>query len=252
MSQLIHSKKKIINISFEKKNRPEKIKKEINEELNRKLAERYHKRKDMDEEKIAKMRKIIHTVTIVSMIACIILGVIAYQKGYFTDKDKLKSFLIGAGIWGPLLFILLQIIQCIFPFLPGGISQLIGVMVFGPWLGFLYNYIGIVLGEITDFFLARIYGKPLVRALVDEKSYTKYIGWLEKKQDKFNNFYIITMALPGMPDDLICMIAGLSNMSFRFFFLHLLWTKIPAMLIYTLFLDKAYDFFKNIWKAIFH
>ena len=50
-------------------------------------------------------------------------------------------------------FILFQIIQCVIPIIPGGFGCVIGVAVFGPVYGFIYNYISICMGSIINFFL---------------------------------------------------------------------------------------------------
>lgn len=225
----------------------------INDNIDHSLAKMFKKRgKKISEKKMQRIRTAVNFSTIFGMIALAVGAFFAYRAGLLTDKAKLEAFLTGAGIWGPVIFVFIQTIQCVFPILPGGFTLLIGVVVFGPWMGFLYNYIGIVLGEILDFGLARLYGKPLVRALVSEKSFNKYIGWMDRNEKQFNRFFIIMMVLPGMPDDLICMIAGLSKMEFKWFLLHLLWTKIPAMLLYTLFLDKVVDFGIKLFQSVFH
>lgn len=192
----------------------------------------------LEQKHLQRVRRLVNVLTAIGMIAMIILAYVAYAKGYFSDLKKLQHFLQGFGIWAPLVFIMIQIVQCILPFIPGGVSLLLGVVAFGPWLGFLYNYVGIVLGEAGGFLLARRYGKWIVRALTSDKAYEKSIGWLEKKERGFKIFFITTMLLPGMPDDLICMVAGLSSMRFRVFFFHLLWTKAPTIILYTLFLEQ--------------
>lgn len=52
--------------------------------------------------------------------------------------------------------------------------------------------------------------------VTDQKTYDKYIGWLDKGQ-KFEIFFSLAILLPGFPDDLLCMIAGLTSMSTKKF-----------------------------------
>lgn len=201
-----------------------------------KIEERLEKRYKHDEEKIAQMRNLFSLVTLIGMLAMIALALYGLKRGVFSDPEVMKAMLTKAGFWGPLLFILLQIIQCVIPIIPGGITVFVGVYLFGPLFGFLLNYTGIYIGEVLCFFLARYFGTVFVRTVVSKKNYEKYAAWVEKNQKKLDKMFIYTMVLPGMPDDIICLFMGLSAMSSRFFLFHLAWTKIPAILGYSLFL----------------
>ena len=64
-------------------------------------------------------------------------------------------------ILGPIIFMLLQILQVVIPIIPGGISSAAGVLIFGPYLGFVYNYVGISIGSVIIFLLGRRYGKTI-------------------------------------------------------------------------------------------
>ena len=55
-----------------------------------------------------------------------------YRLGIFTSQEKLDSFIVNLGVWGPLFFVVLQIIQVVVPIIPGGITSIAGVFIFGP------------------------------------------------------------------------------------------------------------------------
>ena len=55
------------------------------------------------------------------------------------------------------------------------------------------------------------------------------------------------MLLPAFPDDLICMLAGLTNMRVKKFLLILLLAKIPAIAMYSLLWFFAEDQF---WRLL--
>lgn len=201
--------------------------------------------KSMEENR--RLRLFVNIATVIGMLLIVAMAVYAYKTGLFTDHEKLKLFIKKLGFWGPIFFILLQIIQCVIPIIPGGVTLIIGVVLFGPVVGFIYNYVGVVIGEVIDFFLARIYGIKVVHALTSPQTFNKYAAWLDKNQTKFDRFFAITMFLPGFPDDVICMLAGLSKMRFRWFLPTLLWTKVPAIILYSLFLEKVINVF--IWAS---
>ena len=64
-------------------------------------------------------------------------------------------------MWAPAAFVLLQIIQIIIPVIPGGLSCVIGVLVFGSLFGFLYNFAGMLIGSALAFWIGKKCGKHL-------------------------------------------------------------------------------------------
>ncbi|MGT2907391.1 TVP38/TMEM64 family protein [Streptococcus dentiloxodontae] len=148
--------------------------------------------------------------------------------------------LVKMGIWAPILFILLQMIQVIYPIIPGGMTSVIGHIIFGPLVGFIYNFTGIFLGSLAAFGLARRYGKSFAGAFVSETTYQKYTGYLEKNDGKFFARLLgAAFVLPGFPDDFLCMVAGMSKMSWQRFILIFLITKPATLYLYTLISYKG-------------
>uniref|UniRef100_UPI002731181D TVP38/TMEM64 family protein n=1 Tax=Dubosiella newyorkensis TaxID=1862672 RepID=UPI002731181D len=104
-----------------------------------------------------------------------------------------------------------------FPILPGGVSGSLAMLCFGTWKGFFYSYIGVLIGSSIAFLLVRKYGKRLLRHFVDQKTFDKYDQKLQDSKN-FAKLFAIGIFLPIAPDDLLCMIAGLSSISFWKFF----------------------------------
>ncbi|MDY5842124.1 MAG: glycosyltransferase [Peptoniphilaceae bacterium] len=200
------------------------------------LEERLEARFPSDEKKVKRIRRWVSIGSVLSIVIMVVLGVLAFQHGYFTDPEKMRALIERSGIWGPLIFMLLQVFQCLIPIIPGGVTLVLGVAIFGPVWGFVYNFVGIQIGEILAFVVARILGLTFVRSMVSEETFQKYIGWLDRNQTKFNRFFIIMILLPGMPDDFLCMVAGLSKMSFGYFVFNLMWAKAPTVLAYAFFM----------------
>lgn len=146
-----------------------------------------------------------------------LVGVFAWycwQQGIFHSQAALEAFLARFGFWAPVIFTAVQAVQVVLPILPGAIGCLAGVLVFGPFWGFLYSYIGICVGSICAFLLARRYGAPFVRSISNPRTYDKYIGWLEKGS-RFDKFFAMAIFFPVAPDDFLCYLAGLTRMSLR-------------------------------------
>ncbi len=185
-----------------------------------------------------KTRKLLNIATVISLSVIVVLTIYGVKTGLLTDRDKLEILVKESGIWGSLLFILIQMVQVVLPIIPGGITCGAGVVIFGAWHGLLYNYIGIVAGSMINFYLARRYGQCFVKYFVKEETYDKYIGWLEKGK-KFDKFFAFAIFFPCAPDDVLCLIAGLTRMTWKKFTTIILLGKPASIAMYSLALVYA-------------
>ncbi len=177
-------------------------------------------------------------LTLISVFCGLVLGIFVVRYGVFSSLESIQAFLDSLGIFAPLGFIGLQIIQCIVSIIPGGLSCAIGVIIFGPVFGFIYNYIGIVVGSTINFLLAKHYGKKFVIQMISQKRYDKYVSWIEKGK-KFDKLFAFTMFAPGTPDDLFCFLAGLTPMSLKKFLIIIITCKPWAILAYSMGMSMA-------------
>lgn len=182
---------------------------------------------------IALSRKIINCISIVGIIATIAVTIYFIRLGVFKDVDALRGLVGDSVILGPILFMLIQIIQVVIPIIPGGISCAAGVLIFGPFAGFIYNYVGIAIGSVIIFLLGRQYGKPFILSLVSDKTYNKYIGWLDNEK-RFERLFALAIFLPIAPDDALCLMAGLTKMSLKKFTLIIILAKPISIFLYSL------------------
>lgn len=175
-------------------------------------------------------------MTVGTILFFILLGVLclrAWQAGLFRDMERLQTFIRSCGVWAPLVFILMQIMQILLAFIPGGLLLSGGVAAFGPWLGLLYNMVGTLLGSSLNFAIARRWGRPLARRLMPERTWNRYVGWLDENQRKFQRLFAAAILLPFFPDDALCLVAGLTRMRWSGFLLILL-LKLPSVACYSL------------------
>jgi len=179
------------------------------------------------------VKKATNFTTLVLIGALIIFSVYGYQKGIFTSRDQLELFIRQSSFWGPLLFIVIQIAQVVIAVIPGGLTCLAGVVFFGPWYGFLYSAVGIIIGSCINFYLARRYGEKFIRLFVSDETYEK-----TKKKfltgKKFDVVFTAAILLPCAPDDVLCMLAGLTDMSWRKFLTILFLGRPVTIVVYSL------------------
>ena len=179
------------------------------------------------------VKKATNFTTLVLIGALIIFSVYGYQKGIFTNREQLELFIRQSSFWGPLLFIVIQIAQVVIAVIPGGLTCLAGVVFFGPWYGFLYSAVGIIIGSCINFYLARRYGEKFIRLFVSDETYEK-----TKKKfltgKKFDVVFTAAILLPCAPDDVLCMLAGLTDMSWRKFLTILFLGRPVTIVVYSL------------------
>ena len=168
---------------------------------------------------------------------CLWLGVWAWQKGLLTDLGALQAWVAGLGVWAAVAFVAFQAIQVVIPILPGGLGCLAGVVLFGPWYGFAYNYLGICAGSMAAFGVARYCGRPLLERMFPRKLLLKYDGWLGKKS--FAKWFALAIFFPVAPDDFLCYLAGTTSMGWRQFTFIILTCKPFAIAAYSTGLTVA-------------
>ncbi len=160
----------------------------------------------------------------------IALTVAAQRQGWldiFLNREKMQLFIEGFGIWGPLVFIVLQIVQVVISFIPGNITTVLGGTLFGSFLGFVYSYVAIILGSIIAFLVSRKVGHAVVRKMVGAKSYDRYYDVIHSQGTLARTRLTlgITMVLPFFPDDVICMLCGVTALPFWQFLLIIALTR---------------------------
>jgi len=179
------------------------------------------------------IKKLFMIISIILLAVCAAVSVYLYHRQIFTSQEALQSYVAGFGMAGALIFIAFQIIQVIFPILPGGLGCLGGVILFGPWAGLIYNYIGICIGSVAAFFIAKNFGKPVLYMFFSEKMIGKYEKWTGSRS-RFTKLFAIAIFLPVAPDDFLCYLAGTTQMGWKKFTSIILAGKPFAIAAYSL------------------
>ena len=182
-------------------------------------------------------------VNIISMLGLILTAGFMYwawKQGILTSQENMQKFIMGFGTAAGIIFVLIQIIQVIIPVIPGGVSCVAGVIVFGAGMGFVYNYVGICIGSILVFLIAKRYGRALMVKMFDKKLIDKYESWTEKN-GRFTKLFALAIFLPVAPDDFLCWLAGTTRMSLKQFSVIILLGKPASIALYSLGLTAAFQ-----------
>lgn len=86
---------------------------------------------------------------------------------YLTPKE-LEHLLHTAGVWAPIMFIILYAVGvCLF--VPGTLLTGLGAAIFGPYRGFVYVWIGAMIGAAIAFMIGRGLGREFAASLIGNK-----------------------------------------------------------------------------------
>lgn len=130
------------------------------------------------------------------------------------DPDALAAYFQSLGFKAYLTVFLLQLFGVIFIPATGGIIVIASAMIFGFWRTFLICTCATVLGSCVSFAMARYLGRPLLELFLNKHKLDKYIGAFEERK----NFLLFLMFFfPFFPDDILCYVAGLVNIQWRWF-----------------------------------
>ena len=187
-------------------------------------------------------KTVFQAVSLTGFCLCVLVAFWGWQTGVLTSQDRLQALVASCGTAGVLLFTVFQAVQVVVPILPGGLGCLAGVLLFGPVWGFVYNYVGICIGSLLAFAVARNCGKPLLALLFSEKTIQRYSRWTEEK-NRFARLFALAIFLPVAPDDFLCYLAGTTEMSWRRYTAIILLCKPFAIALYSLGLTL-------LWQAL--
>ena len=184
--------------------------------------------------------QIFNIIGAILLIVGVVLAFIGYHKGNFDSLDTFRRLILEKGAWGPFVFMVLQVVQIVVPVIPGGLTCVAGVVIFGAFWGFIYNYISICLGSILVFFISRTFGRSIVLRIFGEDLYDKYKGKLN--EDKYDKFFALAIFLPVAPDDFLCYLTGLTEMSVKKFVAIILICKPLSIFAYSMAWALGFDF----------
>lgn len=164
-------------------------------------------------------------VLLAMLIAVVVLYFIGKNNGWFSMFDsveELQDFVSGYGVWAPLVFFFLQVIQVILAPIPGSVTTLFGGIFFGFWKAMLISVSAVFTGSILLFLMAKYLGRPLVTRMIGEKRVEKYLKDMSARQ-----FWVLFMMflMPFFPDDVLCLMAGLTAIKLPGFAIMVLVTR---------------------------
>ncbi len=150
---------------------------------------------------------------------------------FFSNKERLSSFIASFGFYAPLAFISIQILQVVVAPIPGEFTGFIGGYLFGIGPGLIYSTVGLTLGSLVAFLLSRRLGMRFVSRFVGEETMRKFDHLMERQGAFFSFLFFL---IPSLPKDSFCYLLGMSPMHIFTFFVISTVGRIPGTLLLTM------------------
>ena len=158
------------------------------------------------------MKKRTWFLTLLSTVLLLTMGgILLWRTGFFqaaTSLSGLQDYLTAFSPYSHLVFFLLQLASVIIAPIPSNVTALAGALLFGALSAFLLTWAAVVLGSFVVFLLARRLGQAFVDRFVSQTLSDRYLEVIHRKRDVF---LAMAFLFPFFPDDILCILAGLTE-----------------------------------------
>ncbi len=157
----------------------------------------------------------------------------------FLTQESLRRLLEEAGFWAPLIYIVIYAAGICF-FVPGTLLTAIGAAIFGPYWGFVYVWVGAMIGASAAFWIGRTLGREFAASLIGDRL-KKYDEAIER-----NGFAtVLYLRLVYFPFTAMNFGMGLTKVRFWDYFLGTGLGIIVGTFIFTFFIGTL----KEVWAS---
>lgn len=105
--------------------------------------------------------------------------------------------------------------------------QLAGGYLYGIFAGTIISLIGILMGSLIAFYIARLLGYSIIRIFISEETIKKF-SFLQDS-DRLEIVTFIAFLIPGVPKDILTYLAGLTPINSISFFTIVALARLPGI-----------------------
>ncbi len=170
----------------------------------------------------------------VALVAALLLaggGLLLWQTGFFAamgSLEDMRAYIERFAPFSHLAYFLVQLLSVILAPIPSNITALAGALLFGTWPAFALTTAAVTGGSVLVFWLARVLGRPFADRFVGRNISERYLDVIRRKRDIF---LILVFLFPFFPDDMICILAGLTDIPLPRFFVITVLTRPWGLLV---------------------
>lgn len=164
-------------------------------------------------------------------------GLVFYYAGrplirFAKEPELFRAWVDHQGVWAPLLFVGMVILQIIVAIIPGEPLEIAAGYAFGAWEGTLLCILGAFLGSVMVFLLVRRFGIRAVEVFFPLEKLQSLRFLQNERRLTFWVFFIFL--LPGTPKDVLCYFVGLTKLPLRSWLVISAVARIPSIITSTI------------------
>ena len=170
-----------------------------------------------------------------------------WRTGFFDVRslNGMQRYIDRFSPYSQLVYFLVQLASVILAPIPSNLTAAAGGMLFGAWPAFLLTFAAVTVGSLLVFWLARVLGQSFADRVVSRRLSEKYQDVIRSKTSVF---LTLAFLFPYFPDDVLCILAGLTDIPLRRFLIIVLLAR-PWGLLFACFLGGA-SFTFPLWALV--
>ena len=132
---------------------------------------------------------------------------------FVQEPERFRQWVDAQGVWAPLLFTGMVILQVIVAVIPGEPLEIAAGYAFGAVEGTILCVLGTFIGGMLVFLLVRRFGVRAVEVFFPEEKLRR-LRFLHNER-RLSRWVFLIFFLPGTPKDVLCYFVGLTPMPLR-------------------------------------
>lgn len=150
------------------------------------------------------------------------------------DPEVLADQVRATGALAPVLLVALLLIQSVVAPLPSQPVLMAAGFVYGPWVGFVIGWIGVLFGACACFAIARILGRPVALRFVPEERIAAVDAYVSERGLRSAFVAILSLRLfAHFSFDVTSYACGVVRFPFGWFVLATALGEVPKVLLFT-------------------
>ncbi len=169
-----------------------------------------------------------------TLLSLLLILIVIYISTKYSSED-ISEIISKVGILAPVIYILIQIAGQIFAPLSTSSLFIAGFIMFGK-VAVLYAVITWLISSVTNFYLARRYGKRVLRRFIGEQGVER----IERIAERIDNrtFFVLRLSTFYI-NDFTSYAFGLTKISFKRYYISTIVSMIPWAIIVTLIIENG-------------
>lgn len=151
---------------------------------------------------------------------------------FVSQPDQFRQWVDEQGVWGPLAFVGMVILQIIVAIIPGEPLEIAAGYAFGFWEGTALCILGMTIGGALVFALVRRFGRPAAEVFFSREKLDS-LRFLQHKR-RVSLVLVLVFLLPGTPKDILSYAAGLTSVKFSHWLLITSLCRLPSVITSTM------------------